>query len=78
MFCCHVCGAMEARQVLVDEVFMIDGKHVLVEGILANVCTRCGEATFSRRTTERIRRMVPGKRTRCALWLWTSLPHAVE
>ena len=61
MFCCHVCGAMEARQVLVDEVFVIDGKHILVEGIPANVCARCGEATFSRKTTERIRRMVHGE-----------------
>ena len=61
MFRCHVCGAMEARQVLVDEVFVIDGKHVLVEGIPANVCARCGEATFSRETTERIRRMVHGE-----------------
>ena len=61
MFRCHVCGAMEVRQVLVDEVFVIDGKHVLVEDIPANVCVRCGEATFSRKTTERIRRMVYGE-----------------
>jgi YgiT-type zinc finger domain-containing protein len=46
---------------LVDEVFVINGKHVLVEGIPANVCARCGEATFSRETTERIRRMVHGE-----------------
>jgi YgiT-type zinc finger domain-containing protein len=46
---------------LVDEVFVIDGKYVLVEGIPACICTRCGEATFSRDTTERIRRMVHGE-----------------
>ena len=40
---------------------MIGGRHVLVEGIPARVCTRCGEATFSRETTERIRRMVHGE-----------------
>jgi HTH-type transcriptional regulator / antitoxin MqsA len=57
MFRCHVCGATEARQASVDEVFVIDGKYVLVEGI----CARCGEATFSRETTERIRRMVHGE-----------------
>jgi YgiT-type zinc finger domain-containing protein len=61
MFRCHVCGATEARQVLVDEVFVIDGKHVLVEGIPANVYGRCREATFSRETTERVRRMVHGE-----------------
>jgi YgiT-type zinc finger domain-containing protein len=61
MLRCHVCGATEARQALVDEVFVIDGRHVLVEGIPASVCTRCGEATFSRETTERVRRMVHGE-----------------
>jgi YgiT-type zinc finger domain-containing protein len=61
MFRCYVCGATEARQALVNEVFMIDGRHVLVEGIPASVCTRCGEATFSRETTGRIRRMVHGE-----------------
>jgi hypothetical protein len=40
---------------------MIDGKRVLVEGIPATVCARCGEATFSRETTERIRRMLHGE-----------------
>jgi YgiT-type zinc finger domain-containing protein len=52
---------MEAPQALVDEIFVIDGKHVLVEGIPAHVCVRCGEATFSRETTERVRRMVHGE-----------------
>ena len=58
---CHVCGATEARQELVNEVFVINGKYVLVEGIPASICLRCGEATFSRATTERIRRMVHGE-----------------
>lgn len=61
MFRCHVCGATEARQALVDEVFVINERHVLVEGIPANVCTRCGEATFSRDTTEQVRFMVHGE-----------------
>jgi len=60
MFRCQVCGATEVRQALVDEVFVIDGRHVLVEGIPASVCARCGEAIFGRETTERIRRMVLG------------------
>jgi len=58
---CHVCGATGARQALVDEVFVINGKYVLVEGIPASICRRCGEVTCSRETTERIRRMVHGE-----------------
>jgi HTH-type transcriptional regulator / antitoxin MqsA len=61
MFQCHVCGSTEANQERVSEVFMIEGKRVLVENIPASVCARCGEATFSRETTERIRRMLHGE-----------------
>lgn len=61
MFHCQVCGATEARSELVSEVFLIDGAPVLVEGIPAVVCARCGDATFSSVTTERIRRMVHGE-----------------
>jgi HTH-type transcriptional regulator / antitoxin MqsA len=61
MFRCQVCGATEAHQESVNEVFLINGKYVLVEGIPASICARCGEATFSRETTERIRRMVHGE-----------------
>jgi HTH-type transcriptional regulator/antitoxin MqsA len=57
----HVCSLMEAHQAWVDEVFVIDGRYVLVEGIPARICTCCGETTFSRATTERIRRMVHGE-----------------
>jgi len=46
---------------LVNEVFVINEKYVLVEGIPASICRRCGEATCSRETTERIRRMVHGE-----------------
>ena len=58
---CQVCSATEAHQALVDEVFVINGKYVLVESVPASICARCGEATFSRETTERIRRMVHGE-----------------
>jgi YgiT-type zinc finger domain-containing protein len=61
VFRCHVCGATQAKQEFITEVFMIDGKAVLVEGVPATVCARCGEATFSRETTERIRRMLHGE-----------------
>lgn len=61
MFKCHVCGFSEGRTERVNEVFDIDGQHVLVENIPATICARCGEATFSRETTEKIRRMVHGE-----------------
>ena len=60
MFLCHICGSNDAREEIVEEVFNLSGKHVLVEGIPARVCARCGDKTFSRETTERIRLMVHG------------------
>jgi YgiT-type zinc finger domain-containing protein len=45
----------------VSEMFVIDGKHILVENIPAQVCNECGEATFSLETTEKVRRMVHGE-----------------
>lgn len=38
----------------------IDHKPVLVEHIPATVCARCGEKTFSRETTEKIRLLIHG------------------
>lgn len=61
MFTCSVCSAGESREERVEEVFRIDGKYVLVDRIPATVCTRCGEETFSRETTERIRLMAHGQ-----------------
>lgn len=60
MFTCHVCGHTAARSEFMSEVFMIDGRRVLVEHIPVQVCQRCGEATFSRETTEKIRQLVRG------------------
>lgn len=60
MFHCHVCGFNEAEEAFVDEVFNLNGVHVLVEHIPAIVCDRCGEKTFSRETTERVRQLVQG------------------
>ena len=62
VFYCRVCGSTEERDELVREVFLIDEKPVFVENIPAHVCLRCGEATFSRETTEKIRRMVHGEK----------------
>jgi len=60
MFKCHVCGSTEYREELVNEVFQIDGKPVLVENIPAQVCARCREEIFSRETTEKVRLLVHG------------------
>src|SRR3989337_2085976 len=61
MFKCHVCGNTSARSGFVSEVFTLEGeRRALVEHIPAQVCERCGEATFSRETTEKIRRLVHG------------------
>jgi len=61
MFVCSVCGSTEAKEEYVSEVFIIDNKPVLVEHIPALVCLQCGEETFSRETTERVRRIVHGE-----------------
>lgn len=61
MFQCEVCGSTQVRTELVSEVFNIDSKLLLVEQIPAQVCANCGELTFSRETTEKIRRMVHGE-----------------
>ena len=61
MFMCSVCRAHEGREDLVEEVFQIDGKYVLVDRIPAMVCVRCGEETFSRETTEKVRSLVHGQ-----------------
>ncbi|MBW4582136.1 MAG: YgiT-type zinc finger protein [Tildeniella nuda ZEHNDER 1965/U140] len=60
MFQCHNCGANKTHEEQVSEVFQIYGKPVLVENIPAIVCSRCGETTFSRETTEKIRQMLHG------------------
>ena len=60
MFKCHVCGSEAAKSEFVSEVFTVEGRRVLVEHIPAEVCRRCGEATFSRVTTEKIRQLIHG------------------
>ena len=57
---CHVCVSNQSHPELVNEVFQIKGKIYLVEKIPAQVCSRCGEFTFSRDTTEKVRKMLPG------------------
>ncbi len=61
MFTCPVCHTHESREELTEEVFQIDGKYVLVDHIPATACARCGEETFSRETTEKVRLLVHGQ-----------------
>ena len=61
MFSCAVCGAKESREEVIDEVFCVGGQYVLVSGIPAVVCTRCGEQSFSSESAERVRLMVHGE-----------------
>ena len=57
---CPVCGADRGRDDLLEEVFRVGDRYVLVGRIPARVCVRCGEQSFSRATAERIRRMAHG------------------
>ena len=61
MLTCAVCGAAESREELVNEVFQVDEKYVQIDHIPACVCTRCGDETFSRETTEEVRLLVHGQ-----------------
>jgi YgiT-type zinc finger domain-containing protein len=60
MFRCHVCGATQSRNEILNEVFQIDGQPVQVDNVPVIVCARCGEITVSRETTEAVRRLVHG------------------
>ena len=60
MYECAVCGYKQGRTDLIDEVFKVDNEYVLVEGIPAEVCVRCGEQSFSLETAEHVRRAVAG------------------
>ena len=57
---CPVCHYDRSRKELVDEVFNIDGRYVLVTGAPAMVCARCGERSFSSESVEQTRRMIQG------------------
>jgi YgiT-type zinc finger domain-containing protein len=57
---CPVCHSDGRRDELVDNVFRIDGKYVVVHRVPAEVCSRCGDESFSRETAEKIRLLVNG------------------
>ncbi|MGD1902199.1 MAG: YgiT-type zinc finger protein [Geitlerinemataceae cyanobacterium] len=58
---CHVCNGDRFHSETTSEIFEIDGRFLLVEGIPVRVCDRCGEETFDRATTERIRGLLHGE-----------------
>ena len=61
MFTCIVCNSEESRTEMVEEVFKVDGRYVLVGSVPSTVCERCGERSFSRETTEKVRQLVHGQ-----------------
>ena len=61
MFTCSVCHGEDGREELADEVFRVDGQYVLVDGVPSTVCDRCGERSFTRETTEKVRQLVHGR-----------------
>ena len=61
MIACGACLGKESRRELVEEVFRVDGRYVLVGGVPSTVCQRCGERSFSRETTEKVRQLVHGE-----------------
>ena len=61
MSACAVCGCPDSRAEFVSDIFQVGDEYALVDRIPANVCTRCGEQSFSRETTEKVRRMLHEK-----------------
>lgn len=61
MFVCTVCGGNEEQVELVEEVFNVDGRYVLVSGVPSSVCRRCGERSFSSTTVDKVRQLVHGE-----------------
>ncbi len=58
MSVCAVCHGKNLQEQLVDKVFNVNGRYVLVTGIPTTVCRNCGERSFSGETTEKVRRLV--------------------
>ena len=61
MSVCAVCGAGARCEELAHEVFTVDWRHFLGEGVPCTVCSRRGEQSFSRKTAEKVRLMPCGE-----------------
>ncbi len=55
---CEICGVGTRIKKNVSEHFFINGNWVLVENIRAEVCSHCGEPTFSVDTGEHVCQLV--------------------
>ena len=55
---CDVCGHTVFHSAQVSKTFTIEGKVMIVEGIPAELCDACGEASFNADVAERVRRLV--------------------
>ena len=55
---CMGCHGKRLRAEPVDKVFNAEGRYVLVTGMPSTVCQDCGERSFGREATERVRLLV--------------------
>ena len=77
-FTCSVCQATDSREELVEEVFQVDGRYVLVGSIPAVVCSRCGEQSFSREPRRGFVKWSTVRRRQGRLSPWSSLTLPLE
>jgi HTH-type transcriptional regulator / antitoxin MqsA len=52
------CGQTRCSEGQISKPFVLDGRIVLVQNIPAVICDACGEANFSAKVAERLRRMI--------------------
>jgi YgiT-type zinc finger domain-containing protein len=57
---CEVCGCDRFRTENVSDTFRVEDRVFVVEDIPAQVCERCGEATFAADVAEHVRQMIHG------------------
>lgn len=55
---CDNCGYTAFHNDHVDRTFTINGRVILVEGVPAEVCNRCGDTCFSAEVAERLRLLI--------------------
>ncbi|MEI7812768.1 MAG: YgiT-type zinc finger protein [Ignavibacteria bacterium] len=58
---CEVCKTGRRENKFIIETFNIDGRYVIIENVPVEICSYCGEETFSVETTGQLRKMPDGK-----------------
>jgi len=58
---CEVCKTGKRESKLITETFNKNGKYVIIENIPVEICSYCGEETYSIETTEQLRQMLENK-----------------